>query len=80
MNRSGGTAQLACVGGWRVMPEYRVYFLDSSGHITGPPTLIDCPDDDKAETQARELLDDKTLEIWHRDRRVAVVSPPKNRR
>jgi hypothetical protein len=28
------------------MVEYRIYFVDFNGHITLPPKLIECKDDD----------------------------------
>jgi hypothetical protein len=59
------------------MPDYRVYSLDSEGRISGPPAVISATDDEDAKEQAQKLLADASLEIWHGDRRVAVLLPKK---
>jgi hypothetical protein len=30
------------------MPHYRVYFVSDDGHISGPPRVIECEDDQEA--------------------------------
>ena len=52
--------------------DYRAYFLDADGHITGVHEL-DCAGDEEAKQKAAQLLDGHDLEVWHRDRRVAVL-------
>lgn len=57
------------------MPEYRVYELDEFDHIRGPATIIQCADDREARNRVRRMLDNRTLEVWAKDRRVAVLKP-----
>ena len=58
------------------MPDYRIFVL-KDGHIKEPAKIISCPDDQAATEEARELLGgtDQSLEVWLRDRRIAVVRP-----
>ncbi|MGY0571624.1 hypothetical protein AB8Z38_29985 [Bradyrhizobium sp. LLZ17] len=50
--------------------DYRAYSQD--GHISGVQEL-DCADDDEAKAKATQMLDRHDLELWQRDRRVAVL-------
>lgn len=56
------------------MPEYRFYKVSTSGHIKGPPTDHDAPDDLAAIRRARQLLDGGDVEIWQGTRVVAYVT------
>ena len=50
------------------MPAYRFYKIDSNGHITGPAPIVECRDDQAAIREARLLVDDCDIEIWHETR------------
>jgi hypothetical protein len=52
------------------MLDYRLYFLDSRGHIGGVVELA-CADDDEASQQAEAHSDGRAMELWNRDRKVA---------
>jgi hypothetical protein len=54
---------------------YRIYSLDGSGHIMGPPKLIDADDQDAAVKEARQILDGREIEVWCGDRCVARLRP-----
>jgi hypothetical protein len=55
-------------------PFYRVFRLDKFGHVERAE-VIQAADDDEAKTEARKLVDGKTLELWDRNRRVAIYPP-----
>jgi hypothetical protein len=57
----------------RTLQEYRIYKLTSDGHVESAPDVIECQDDGEAVERARAQLDDKDIEIWLHDRRVAVI-------
>jgi hypothetical protein len=55
------------------MPLYRVYLMEN-GHVWTAVDLI-CLDDNEAKRQSESLLDDgRDIELWERDRRVAVLN------
>jgi hypothetical protein len=43
------------------MPHYRVYFTTTDGHVTGPATVIECTDDQKAIGKA---ANGTPMELW----------------
>jgi hypothetical protein len=49
------------------MPEYRIYIVGKDGHTSGPPTLIDYPDDQEAVFEARRVRDGRAIEVWKGD-------------
>jgi hypothetical protein len=53
-----------------IVADYRLYHLDKSGHVAGPPDGLTCDNDETAIERARRLLDDHDLELWQRDRLV----------
>ena len=55
-------------------PVYRAFRLDASGHVDRADE-IQAVNDDEAKAAARELVDGQTIELWDRDRRVAVYPP-----
>ena len=57
------------------MPVYRFYYLDSAGHIAGPPTIGDFADDRAAGEAAKALVNEKAIEIWEGPRVVARIAP-----
>jgi hypothetical protein len=52
--------------------DYRAYILNGKGRIIGVHELS-CADDEEAKQQAAKLLNGRDLEVWHRDRRIAVL-------
>jgi hypothetical protein len=57
------------------MPLYRAYFIEN-GQVW---TAIDlsCANDDDAIRQTKNLSDERDIELWQGDRRVAVLSDPR---
>lgn len=52
------------------MPFYRVYQLDHLGHINGPATVHEAPDDRAALRMAREHHRGVEVEVWEGARRI----------
>ena len=48
---------------------YRVYLIDSDGHIQQRIDLL-CEDDERAKEQAKKLVDGHDVELWQLNRRV----------
>ena len=46
------------------MPYYRVYFFTDDGHISGPPHVIECADDQEAMGKAIQCTNAKSVELW----------------
>jgi hypothetical protein len=63
------------VGGVEIMTVYRIYTLDPEDHVTGPPQIIVCTDDQEAMRQARQRLDAKPIEVWDGAKRVGRLEP-----
>ena len=57
------------------MRAYRFYFLNSDGHIAGPPTVAEFEDDRRAIEAAEALLDRKAIEVWELARVVIRLEP-----
>lgn len=55
------------------MPTYRVYHLDSQGHVLHPPFLVEAASDFKAVIKARELAAGFDIEIWQGIRRITKI-------
>jgi hypothetical protein len=53
--------------------DYFLYELDPDGHISRPPNVIACDDDEAAIREAKQRVNGHDLEIWHMDRLVARV-------
>ena len=53
------------------MPEYRIYIIGSDGHFHSAVPLK-CDDDAEAMKQAEQLVDGHDVELWQRDRKVAM--------
>jgi hypothetical protein len=62
---------------WGQVPFYRVYALGDDGHVVGPPTLINCDDDEAATREAQRILKNRVLEVWSLTRIVARLDPPR---
>jgi hypothetical protein len=57
--------------GDQAMTHYRIYVTTSDGHVTEPPTVIECADDQEAIGKTAQLRNGKTLELWQGARRIA---------
>jgi hypothetical protein len=57
------------------MPEYRFYSIRKDGRLAGPATDRDCPDDDEALKEARQLVNGRDIEVWQGPRIVAYLTP-----
>ena len=53
------------------MPDYRVYFLDQGAHISSPPVILECADNEEAMQKARQYIDGKDIELWREGTRLA---------
>jgi hypothetical protein len=56
------------------MLEYRFYAIQKDGHIVGPPSDLNLPDDLAAVTEGKKLLSRNDIEIWERTRVVAYLT------
>ena len=57
------------------MPEYYLYTIKKDGHSDGPPKVVECQDDEAAVKKAKQLLDDRLIEIWEGARVVMRLDP-----
>ena len=55
------------------MPDYRVYMVGSDGHFVNVVPL-ECADDEEAKTKAEQLVDGHDIELWQRDRKIAMFA------
>jgi hypothetical protein len=55
----------------RIVPEYRFYKITKDGHIVGPPTDCELPNDASALKEAERFTDGQAVEIWQGARLVA---------
>jgi hypothetical protein len=46
------------------MPAYRVYSIDQTGHVSRPPEIVECADDQEASQKAKQFVDGLDLEVW----------------
>jgi hypothetical protein len=53
------------------MPEYRVYIIGSDGHFR-QAVHLNCPDDETAKHEAKQLVDGHDVELWQYARKVAT--------
>lgn len=57
------------------MTPYRIYMIDSDGHIYAPPVELECHSDHAAMTLAPALVEHhKLVEVWLGERLVGRVS------
>ena len=62
------------------MPDYRAYIVDADGHFKAFEVIV-ADDDEKAVKIAEKLVVGHDVEVWHLDRKIAVLpskasSPP----
>jgi hypothetical protein len=61
---------------------YRVFPVSPAGRVSGPPTVVECADDEEAIRLARRARDGQDVEIWEGARLVArlqSLQSPKER-
>jgi hypothetical protein len=51
--------------------DYRAYLVATDGHFTKAIDL-ECPDDEAAMEKAKQLVNGHDVELWQRQRKVAV--------
>jgi hypothetical protein len=68
---AGATATTEC----GVMAHYRAYIMDSDGHISKAVDLV-LKDDAEAIEAARQLVNGYDVELWERERRIALLKRP----
>lgn len=56
------------------MPEYRIFFLDPDSHVTQPPQIVECADDQEAIEKAKQFIDGRDIELWQKNRCVVRYS------
>jgi hypothetical protein len=62
----------------RVLPYYRLYQIGLDGHISIPPEVLECSDEQEAISKAAQLADGKAAELWAGER--LVVRFPRDKR
>jgi hypothetical protein len=54
--------------------DYRAYIIDpTDGHFIGIH-IIEAPSDEAAIALAKPYVDGRDIEVWHRGRRIALIS------
>ena len=61
------------------MPAYRFYTFDKDGHVSGPPTCYELPDDAAALEEAKKILGDRAVEIRRGTRLIGRFDPHRQR-
>jgi hypothetical protein len=54
------------------MADYQAYVIGADGHFESAVQL-DWTDDDVAKQQAKQLVDGYDVELWQRDRKLAIL-------
>jgi len=54
---------------------YRIYLLDTEGHVAIPARIVECADDQEAIAQARQFVDGKLIEVWRETKLIAKLEP-----
>ena len=62
------------------MKQYRLYRIQSTNRVGGPPDIVECPDDAEAVHQASQIIDGQTVEIWESARLVARLEAEQDRK
>ena len=57
------------------MADYRAYIVGSNGHFQDFK-VVDASTDEDAVESARKLVDGHDIEVWHLDRKLAVLKSP----
>ena len=54
------------------MASYRIYVVDSEGHISSPPAAIQCNDDAEAIKAAEKACLSADVELWQNERFILI--------
>jgi hypothetical protein len=46
------------------MAHYRIYVTTTDGHVTAPPTVVECADDQEAIGKTAQFTNGKAVELW----------------
>jgi hypothetical protein len=46
------------------MPQYRIYYVDTDGHNSAPPDVVECADDQEGIGKAAQATNGKAVELW----------------
>jgi hypothetical protein len=57
------------------MRDYRLYRINSAGHISGPAQIVTAQDDAAAVSRAEQALNGADIEVWQADRFIVRVTP-----
>lgn len=55
------------------MLDYRAFVIDLDGHIVRRHEFW-CEVDEKAKVRVKQIVDGHDVELWHRDRKIAVFN------
>jgi hypothetical protein len=58
---------------------YRVYILDSGGHITTPPYEIEADNDEQALDAAWDMIEVHAVDVWQGKRQVGKLTRAEGR-
>ena len=53
------------------MQDFRVFVIGGDGHVRNRIDLW-CTDEGEARERAKQLVDDYDVELWHRNKRIAI--------
>jgi hypothetical protein len=54
--------------------DYRAYLVNPEGHFESSEIIV-ADSDDKAVNIAKKLAEKQVVEVWHLDRKIAVLQP-----
>jgi hypothetical protein len=60
--------------------KYRIYKIEASNRVSGPPEIVDCPDDAEAVETANQRVDGHAVEVWESARLVARLEAEQQER
>jgi hypothetical protein len=55
--------------------DYRIYILDSDGHVVGPSQIIFVETDEEAMARAKQFLNNQSLEVWLGPKLIGRLDP-----
>jgi hypothetical protein len=53
-----------------LMPQYRIYTVNTGGHISSPAEIVICDDDQEAIQKAQKAVNGSAIELWDHSRLV----------
>jgi hypothetical protein len=52
------------------MPHYRIYSTTAETHISAPPIIVECADDQEAIQKAQQAVNGEAIELWQGERLI----------